>query len=56
MSDSDSGYKLGSAEDELARLELQGKALAPATRRIEVAGSRSRRNSNEALTSSSGAT
>jgi SAM-dependent methyltransferase len=34
MSDSDSGYELGSAQDELARLELQGRALAPATRMI----------------------
>ena len=31
MSDSNSGYQLGSADDELARLELQGRALAPAT-------------------------
>jgi len=34
MSESDSGYELGSAGDELARLELQGRALAPATRMI----------------------
>ena len=34
MSDSDSGYELGSVEGELARLELQGRALAPATRMI----------------------
>jgi len=32
MSDSDSGYEFGRAEDELARLEVQGRALAPATR------------------------
>jgi hypothetical protein len=31
MSDSDSGYEFGRAEDELARLEVQGRALAPAT-------------------------
>ena len=31
MSDTDSGYQLGSADDELARLELQGRALAQAT-------------------------
>ena len=37
MSDSDSDYQLGSGEDELARLELQGKALAPATRMIFTA-------------------
>lgn len=29
MTDSDSGYEFGSAEDELARLELQGRALCP---------------------------
>jgi SAM-dependent methyltransferase len=34
MGDSDSGYKFSSGEDELARLELQGTALAPATRMI----------------------
>jgi cyclopropane fatty-acyl-phospholipid synthase-like methyltransferase len=34
MSDSGSGYEFGSAEDELARLEAQGRALAPATRMI----------------------
>ena len=34
MGDSDSGYELGSGGDELARLELQGRALAPATRMI----------------------
>jgi hypothetical protein len=28
MSDSNSDYQLGSADDELARLELQGRALA----------------------------
>jgi len=37
MADSDSGYEFGSAEDELARLELQGSALAPATRMIFTA-------------------
>jgi SAM-dependent methyltransferase len=37
MSDSDSDYQLGSGEDELARLELQGRALAPATRTIFAA-------------------
>jgi SAM-dependent methyltransferase len=37
MTDSDSGYELGSAEDELARLELQGRALAPTTRMIFAA-------------------
>ena len=31
MSDSSSDYQLGSADDELARLELQGRALAQAT-------------------------
>ncbi len=41
MGDSDSGYELGSGEDELARLELQGRALAPATRMIfDAAGIR----------------
>jgi len=34
MGDSDSDYESGSAEDELARLEEQGGALAPATRMI----------------------
>jgi SAM-dependent methyltransferase len=36
MGDSDSGYQFGSGigEDEVARLELQGAALAPATRMI----------------------
>ncbi len=34
MGDSDSGYELGSGDEELARLELQGRALAPATRMI----------------------
>ena len=37
MGDSDSGYEFGSGEDELARLEVQGKALAPATRMIFAA-------------------
>ena len=37
MTDSGSGYELGSGEDELARLELQGTALAPATRMIFAA-------------------
>lgn len=37
MSGSDSDYQLGSDEDELARLELQGRALAPATRMIFAA-------------------
>ena len=38
MSDSaDGGYQLGSDEGELARLELQGRALAPATRVIFAA-------------------
>ena len=37
MSDSDSGYELGSGAGELARLELQGQALAPATRMIFAA-------------------
>ncbi len=41
MSDSSSGYQLGSADDELARLELQGRALAQATRMIfDAAGIR----------------
>jgi cyclopropane fatty-acyl-phospholipid synthase-like methyltransferase len=36
MGDSDSGLQLGSGigEDEVARLEAQGRALAPATRMI----------------------
>jgi cyclopropane fatty-acyl-phospholipid synthase-like methyltransferase len=34
MTDGDSGYQFGSGEDELGRLELQGRALAPATRMI----------------------
>jgi SAM-dependent methyltransferase len=36
MGDGDSGYQFGSGigEDEVARLELQGRALAPATRMI----------------------
>ena len=34
MGDSDSGYQLGIGEDEVARLEIQGRALAPATRMI----------------------
>lgn len=37
MDDSGSGYALGSGEDELTRLELQGTALAPATRMIFAA-------------------
>jgi SAM-dependent methyltransferase len=37
MGDSDYGYELGSGEDELARLEVQGWALAPATRMIFTA-------------------
>ena len=37
MGDSDSDYEFGSAEDELARLEAQGRALAPATRMIFAA-------------------
>jgi uncharacterized Fe-S cluster protein YjdI/SAM-dependent methyltransferase len=37
MGDSDSDYEIGSGEDELARLELQGRALAPATRMIFAA-------------------
>jgi SAM-dependent methyltransferase len=41
MAGGGSDYELGSAEDELARLELQGGALAPATRMIfGVAGIR----------------
>ena len=41
MSDSNSDYQLGSADDELARLELQGRALAPATYMIfDAAGIR----------------
>jgi hypothetical protein len=36
MGDGDSGYQFGSGigEDEVARLEVQGSALAPATRMI----------------------
>jgi SAM-dependent methyltransferase len=36
MDDGDSGYQFGSGigEDEVARLEVQGRALAPATRMI----------------------
>jgi SAM-dependent methyltransferase len=34
MGEGESGYELGSGDDELARLELQGRALAPATRMI----------------------
>ena len=34
MGESDSGYELGSGDAELERLELQGRALAPATRMI----------------------
>jgi SAM-dependent methyltransferase len=34
MGENDSGYELGSGDDELARLELQGRALAAATRMI----------------------
>ena len=36
MGDSDSGYQFGSGtgEDEAGRLEIQGRALAPATRMI----------------------
>jgi SAM-dependent methyltransferase len=34
MGEGDSGYELGSGDDELARLELQGRALGPATRMI----------------------
>jgi len=41
MSDRNSGYQLGSADDELARLELQGRALSPATYMIfDAAGIR----------------
>ena len=41
MSDSNSDYQLGSADHELARLELQGRALAPATYMIfDAAGIR----------------
>jgi cyclopropane fatty-acyl-phospholipid synthase-like methyltransferase len=42
MADSDSDYEFGRGEDELARLERQGRALAPATRMIfDAAGIRS---------------
>jgi hypothetical protein len=36
MGDGDSGYRFGTGigEDEVARLEIQGSALAPATRMI----------------------
>jgi hypothetical protein len=36
MGDSDSGYQFGSGigKDELARLEVQGRALAPASQRV----------------------
>jgi SAM-dependent methyltransferase len=37
MSDGDARYQLGSDEDELARLELQGQAFAPGTRVIFAA-------------------
>ena len=37
MGDGDSGYELGSGEDELARLEVQGRVVAPATRMIFAA-------------------
>jgi SAM-dependent methyltransferase len=37
MGDSDYGYEFGSGEDELARLEVQGGALAPATGMIFTA-------------------
>jgi SAM-dependent methyltransferase len=41
MGDSDSDYQFGSGEDELARLEVQGRAFAPATRMIfDAAGIR----------------
>ena len=41
MSDGNSDYQLGSADDELARLELQGRALSPATYMIfDAAGIR----------------
>jgi cyclopropane fatty-acyl-phospholipid synthase-like methyltransferase len=41
MGDRGSGHQPGGGEDELARLELQGRALAPATRMIfETAGIR----------------
>jgi hypothetical protein len=51
MAGGGSDYELGSADDELARLELQGRALAPATRMIfDTAGlrpgMRSRRRSS----------
>jgi hypothetical protein len=42
MADGDSDYEFGSGEDELARLERQDRALAPATRMIfDAAGIRS---------------
>jgi SAM-dependent methyltransferase len=37
MGDRDSGYEFGSGDDELARLEVQGSVLAPATRVIFAA-------------------
>ena len=37
MGDSNSDYELGSGEDELARLEVQGRAIAPATGMIFAA-------------------
>ena len=37
MADGESNYEFGSGEDELARLERQGRALAPATRMIFAA-------------------
>ena len=37
MGDSDSEYEFGSGDDELARLEVQGRVLAPATRMIFAA-------------------
>jgi SAM-dependent methyltransferase len=43
MGDSDSDYEFGSGDDELARLEVQGSGLAPATRMIfAAAGIRAR--------------
>ncbi len=43
MGDSDSDYEFGSGDDELARLEVQGSVLAPATRMIfAAAGIRAR--------------
>ena len=37
MGDSDSDYEFGSGDDELARLEVQGRVLAPATRMLFAA-------------------